>query len=77
MRSTLGTISEDISARAHQVHAAIGVLENIRFHRSTMRMWAYRDEYGTQRDWTLRLGRQVVNGGADELWRVTAPRVLR
>lgn len=76
MRSTLGTISEDISARAHQVHAAIGVTREHPLHRSTLKMWAYRDEYGTQRDWTLRLGRQIVNGGADELWRVTAPRVL-
>jgi alkylation response protein AidB-like acyl-CoA dehydrogenase len=76
MRSTLGTISEDISARAHQVHAAIGVTREHPLHRSTMRMWAYRDEYGTQRSWTMTLGQQIVNGGADALWQITMPRAL-
>jgi alkylation response protein AidB-like acyl-CoA dehydrogenase len=74
MRSTLGTLSEDVSARAHQVHAAIGVTREHRLHRSTLRMWAYRDEDGTQRDWTLRLGRAVVRGGPDTLWELTTPR---
>ena len=75
MRSTLGVISEEVSARAHQVHAAIGVTREHPLHRSTLRMWAYRDEDGTQREWTLRLGQVVARGGADALWDLTMPRL--
>ena len=75
MRSTLGTVSEEVSARAHQVHAAIGVTREHPLHRSTLRLWAYRDEDGTQRDWTLRLGRMVTSGGPDALWELTLPRL--
>jgi acyl-CoA dehydrogenase len=67
MRSTLGAVSEEISARAHQVHAAIGVTREHPLHRSTMRVWAYRDEDGTQREWMLQLGWEIVRGGPEAL----------
>lgn len=74
MRSTLGVLSEDVSTRAHQIHAAIGVTSEHPLHRSTMRLWAYRDENGSQRYWTIRLGELVLDGGADSLWELTKPR---
>lgn len=74
MRSTLGVLSEDVSSRAHQIHAAIGVTREHPLHRSTMRLWAYRDENGTQRYWNIQLGDLVLEGGADSLWELTKPR---
>lgn len=44
---------------AHQIHGAIGFTREHRLHLFTRRVWAWRDELGTQRDWQLDLGRAV------------------
>jgi len=54
---------------AHQLHAAMGVTREHPLHLSTRRLWSWRDEFGTQRFWSARLGRRLVEGGPDELWR--------
>jgi acyl-CoA dehydrogenase len=56
------------AAIAHQVHGAIGFTYEHRLHFFTKRLWAWRDEYGDEAEWSEFLGRQVAAAGADRLW---------
>lgn len=53
---------------AHQMHGAIGFTHEHTLHHLTRRLWSWRDEYGNDASWALRLGRQVAAAGADGLW---------
>jgi alkylation response protein AidB-like acyl-CoA dehydrogenase len=53
---------------AHQVHGAIGFTEEHRLHFFTRRLWAWRDEFGSERHWSTILGRRAIAVGADGLW---------
>jgi acyl-CoA dehydrogenase len=53
---------------AHQVHGAIGFTYEHRLHFFTKRLWAWRDEYGTEAEWGELLGRHMARAGADRLW---------
>jgi acyl-CoA dehydrogenase len=56
------------AATAHQVHGAIGFTQEYPLHRFTRRLIAWRAEFGTDRFWAERLGRQVAAIGADSVW---------
>lgn len=53
---------------AHQVHGAIGVTDEYALHHATLRLMAWRDEFGHEGYWGARLGREVIARGADGLW---------
>ncbi|MET0450069.1 MAG: acyl-CoA dehydrogenase family protein [Aeromicrobium sp.] len=53
---------------AHELHAAMGVTREHPLHLSTRRAWSWRDELGTQRWWTQRLGRHVLAATDDDMW---------
>ena len=53
---------------AHQVHGAIGVTDEYALHHSTLRLWAWREEFGNEAAWAIELGRAIAAGGADQLW---------
>ena len=53
---------------AHQVHGAIGVTDEYALHHSTLRLWAWREEFGNEAAWAAALGRTVAAAGADRLW---------
>ena len=53
---------------AHQVHGALGYTEEHRLHRFTLRLWAWRDEFGSEEQWARALGEHVAAGGGDGLW---------
>lgn len=57
-----------VAATAHQLHGAIGFTDEHPLHRLTTRLWAWRDELGTQGWWEERLGAAVARAGADALW---------
>lgn len=56
------------AAIAHQVHAAIGVTAEFALHHSTLRLQAWRSEFGSEVEWADRLGAQVLAAGAERLW---------
>jgi acyl-CoA dehydrogenase len=56
------------AATAHQVHGAIGFTQEYPLHRFTRRLIAWRAEFGADRFWAERLGRQVAAIGADSVW---------
>ena len=62
------------AAIAHQVHGAIGFSAEHVLHRYTQRLWAWRDDFGAESLWALRLGTQVAARGADALWPLLATR---
>jgi acyl-CoA dehydrogenase len=53
---------------AHQVHGAMGFTHEHGLHQRTRRLWAWRDEYGTESFWQEKLGRRLCSAGADNLW---------
>lgn len=53
---------------AHQVHGAIGVTDEYPLHHSTLRLWAWREEYGNEAEWAIALGGIIQKRGADSLW---------
>ena len=60
-----------IAARAaHQVHGAVGVTRAHPLGLETRRLWAWRSEYGDEREWAVRLGDAVCRAGADRLYPV-------
>ena len=62
------------AAIAHQVHGAIGYTREHPLHRFTMRLLAWRDDYGNESQWAVDLGQMIAAGGADELWPLLAAR---
>ena len=53
---------------AHQVHGAMGFTREHNLHYVTRRLWSWRDEFGNESHWQMRLGRMVAAKGADALW---------
>lgn len=53
---------------AHQVHGAIGVTDEHALHHLTLRLWAWREEYGNEASCAALLGSIVQKRGADRLW---------
>jgi acyl-CoA dehydrogenase len=59
---------------AHQVLGAIGFTKEHTLHRFTRRLWAWRDDFGNESFWAVKLGHLVAAKGADELWPMLAER---
>jgi acyl-CoA dehydrogenase len=59
---TLGTRA------AHQAHGAMGVTREYPLHQLTRRLWSWRHEWGTTKQWRRELGGRVAAVGADELY---------
>mgnify|MGYP005838243653 CR=1 FL=1 len=53
---------------AHQVHGAIGFTYEHGLHLVTRRLWSWRAEFGSGREWAARLGRDAIERGGDGLW---------
>jgi alkylation response protein AidB-like acyl-CoA dehydrogenase len=56
------------AAIAHQVHGAMGFTREYSLQQSTRRLWAWRDDFGAESVWAMRLGTTVVGRGAAALW---------
>ncbi len=56
------------SAIAHQVHGAIGFTQEHPLHFATRRLWAWREEFGTDAHWAAVLGRAAIRGRAGGFW---------
>jgi acyl-CoA dehydrogenase len=56
------------AAIAHQVHGAMGFTYEHSLHHATRRLWSWREEFGNETAWAIRLGQMVAAAGADGLW---------
>jgi acyl-CoA dehydrogenase len=70
----VGEAAVAAAAIAHQVHGAIGFSHAHVLHRFTHRLWTWRDEFGSESYWAVRLGELVAGNGADALWPMLAAR---
>ncbi len=66
--------AQEGAAIAHQVHGAIGYTKEHVLHRFTLRMLAWRDDFGNESHWAVELGRHVAARGADAFWPLVASR---
>jgi acyl-CoA dehydrogenase len=57
-----------IALQAHQIHGAIGMTAEYPLQGFTRRLWAWRQEWGSERTWSESLGLQVQKIGGEELW---------
>jgi acyl-CoA dehydrogenase len=62
------------AAIAHQVFGAIGYSQEHTLHRFTLRLLAWREDFGNESLWAAELGRRVAERGADALWPLVAAR---
>jgi len=63
-----GEAAQTVAALAHQIHGAIGFTREYELHRLTQRVWAWRDEFGAEMEWSQRLGKEVLTGSGDGYW---------
>jgi acyl-CoA dehydrogenase len=62
------------AAIAHQVHGALGFTKEHILHRFTLRLLAWRDDFGNESYWAAALGNRMAERGAEELWPLIASR---
>jgi acyl-CoA dehydrogenase len=67
-KARTGEAATEVASTAHQLHGAIGLTIEHELHRYTRRLWAWRDEYGSELEWSRVLGEFAVESGADSLW---------
>jgi acyl-CoA dehydrogenase len=70
----VGEAATEGAGIAHQVLGAIGFTQEHTLHRFTRRLWAWRDDFGSESFWAVKLGALVAEKGADELWPMLAAR---
>jgi hypothetical protein len=70
----VGEAAGEGAAIAHQVLGAIGFTREHVLHRFTRRLWAWRDDFGNESQWAVKLGQLVAAKGADALWPMLAAR---
>lgn len=64
----VGEAAGEGAAIAHQVHGAIGFTIEHVLHRFSRRLWSWRDDFGSESEWAVRLGALVAAKGGDEVW---------
>lgn len=70
----VGEAAGEGASIAHQVLGAIGFTKEHTLHRFTRRLWAWRDDFGNESFWAVKLGHLVAAKGADGLWPMLAAR---
>ncbi len=70
----VGEAAGEGAAIAHQVLGAIGFTREHVLHRFTRRLWAWRDDFGNESVWAVKLGHLVAAKGGDALWPMLAAR---
>jgi acyl-CoA dehydrogenase len=53
---------------AHQVHGAIGFTQEHTLHFATRRLWAWREEFGSDAAWAVELGRAAIAARSAGFW---------
>jgi acyl-CoA dehydrogenase len=67
-KARAGEAAGIVAAAAHQVVGALGFTREFHLQQMTRRLWAWRDEFGTEAWWHRRLGAEVLQRGAGSVW---------
>ncbi|MFG2039805.1 acyl-CoA dehydrogenase family protein [Dactylosporangium sp. NPDC048998] len=65
-RVRVASAASEVVRLAHQLHGAIGVTREYELHRHTLSLLAWRDEFGTQREWAAYLAEAAA--ASPDLW---------
>ncbi|WP_432842293.1 acyl-CoA dehydrogenase family protein [Dactylosporangium sp. CA-092794] len=57
-----------VAAHAHQLHGAMGMTQEYPLHHFTRRLWAWRQEWGTEQYWSRRAGERTLATADDQLF---------
>jgi acyl-CoA dehydrogenase len=57
---------------AHQVHGAMGATEEYPLHLFTRRLWDWRDDFGSESQWSEWLGGRFLSAGSAAIWQEVA-----
>ncbi len=63
-----GEAAGEGAAIAAQVHGAIGFTDEHILHRYSHRLWEWRDDFGNESEWALRLGKAFCARGGVAMW---------
>jgi acyl-CoA dehydrogenase len=63
-----GEAATSACAIAHQVHGAIGFTREHPLHFATRRLWAWREQFGSDAHWAARLGALAIAAGGSGFW---------
>jgi acyl-CoA dehydrogenase len=63
-----GQAAATVTAAAHEAHGAIGMTREYELGQLTRRLWAWRENYGAESEWSRLLGRIAADAGAEKLW---------
>lgn len=64
----VGEAATKVTKIAHQIIGAMGFTNEHALHLSTRRLWSWREEYGTESEWSKRIGAEIISNGANDLW---------
>lgn len=64
----VGEAARDGTAIAHQVHGGIGFTSEYVLQRYTRSLMGWRDDFGEEAQWAVKLGNLVAEKGEDQLW---------
>lgn len=67
-KARCGEAAGIVAAQAHQIHGAMGFSREHPLHFHSRRLWAWRDEFGCEDEWSRLLGARLREGGGDGLW---------
>lgn len=67
-KTRIGEAAGIAASIAHQVHGAMGFTHEHSLHLSTRRLWAWRDEFGSETEWASWIGTAVARVGGENLW---------
>ena len=67
-KSRVGEAVGLVAEAVHQVHGAMGFTYEHQLHHFTRRLWAWRDECGSEAHWQALLGHRLCALGADQVW---------
>jgi acyl-CoA dehydrogenase len=67
-KARTGEAAGTVARITHQVHGAIGFTREHDLRLVTTRLWAWRDEDGSDAEWNAELGATVLAAGPDAFW---------
>lgn len=67
-KARTGEAAGEVARIAHQVHGALGFTREHDLRLATTRLWAWRDEDGTESVWQELLGKQTLLAGPSGVW---------
>ena len=67
-KSRAGEAAGKVANAAHAAFGAMGFTREHQLHYATRRLWAWRDEFGSEVVWQAEIGRHMTRIGGDGLW---------